>query len=61
MDRFRLARIQSEMDLVEKVLADAPEIDRRLGVSKDEFKGRQKKVWQAVQTVVRCGQPPGRL
>jgi len=37
------------MELVEKVLADAPEIDRRLGVSKDEFKGRQKKVWQAVQ------------
>jgi len=49
MDRSVLSRIKEEMKLVEKVLADAPEIDRKLSIPKPEFQSRQKKVFQAVK------------
>lgn len=48
MDKEKSARIKKEMELVERVLADAPKIDPNLQVPKPEFKARQQKVFQAV-------------
>jgi len=48
MERERLKRIGKEMRLVEKVLADAPMIDRSLAILKREFLARQRRVYQAV-------------
>lgn len=49
MDRERLTRIKKEMSLVEKVLADAPDIDSSLFVPKSEFLDRQMRVQLAIE------------
>jgi Xaa-Pro aminopeptidase len=48
MDAQKQSRLRSEFNLVEKILADAPEINPGLSVSKDEFIGRQIKAYLAL-------------
>ena len=48
MHKERKNQLKKEMEAIEKILADAPEIDRNLSISKLEFQARQKKVYETI-------------
>ena len=50
MDTLRREQINAEFRKVEAVLAATPAFDSSRGISTEEFKGRQRRVWEALET-----------
>ena len=50
MDTLRREQISAEFRKVEAVLAATPAFDSSRGISTEEFKGRQRRVWEALET-----------
>lgn len=48
MNKDRLGRIKEELEGIAEILAEAPEIDRKLKIPGPEFRSRQQKVYEAV-------------
>jgi len=49
MEKARIDRLKKEFKLIEKILKDAPSIDKNFSIPKEEFIERQKKVYNAIR------------
>jgi Xaa-Pro aminopeptidase len=49
MEKARIDRLKKEFKLIEKILKDAPSIDKNFSIPKEEFIERQKKVYNAIK------------
>jgi Xaa-Pro aminopeptidase len=49
MEKARIDRLKKEFKLIEKILKDAPSIDKNFSIPKEEFVERQKKVYNAIR------------
>jgi Xaa-Pro aminopeptidase len=49
MEKARIDRLKKEFKLIEKILKNAPSIDKNFSIPKEEFIERQKKVYNAIR------------
>jgi Xaa-Pro aminopeptidase len=49
MEKARIDGLKKEFKLIEKILKDAPSIDKNFSIPKEEFVERQKKVYNAIR------------
>jgi Xaa-Pro aminopeptidase len=49
MEKARIEELKKEFKLIEKILKDAPSIDKNFSIPKEEFIERQKKVYNAIR------------